>query len=408
MSELYWILVFLAVFWGVLLLLDKQYDLESRGAEVGPGMLMWRTQRGIGFLDRVASVSNTGWKIFGLSGVVLGVYFMVRVFHLLATNALSFFSTLGAGGAGAAGGGGSGGVMPIIPGITTPLVAGLIAIASVVIVHELSHGVTARRAGLEVESTGVGLLAFLPLAFVEPDEEELESAPLSDKLQVFAAGSFANILLAGLCFGIILASVSPLPGLYVWGTVDNTPAENTLESGMQLTGIGFENKQIHKISGSKDLDRFLENTKPGDNVVIQTDKGDYGLVLDNRKSENEGYIGIYMVESVSRGKILTQTITGIFAFWKSPTVSAGINEYSYDYHIPGYLIVLLFWMFLFNFGVGLINLSPIGPLDGGRIFSSLFEKVSSESVARYATWGVSVVTLGLLLVNLLPWIMGLL
>lgn len=411
MSRIYWLVIFLAVFWAVLLALNKWLDLEERGAEIGPGMMLWRTNWGIELLDKIASISKRTWLIFGISGAFIGVFLMIRTFSLLFRNAFSIISSLTAEGVSGAASA-AGGVAPIIPGITTPLVSGLIAIGVLVIVHELSHGIVARRANMKVESTGFGILAFLPLAFVEPDEEELESASFSDKLQVFAAGSFSNIIIAVLCFILILLLVNPLSGLFIYSVAENTPAENTFRPGMKFTGIGYEGGSIENIQTHSDLDSFLENTKPGDNVVITTaEEGSFDLTLGQRDNENIGYMGIGFVWSNSEREELSQFTTILFKFWEQPGPSNLLmrimfvpDNYSYEFYVPGFVLTALAWILIFNLGVGMFNLLPLLPLDGGKILSTLFEKVSSKSVSKYLTWTVSGISLFLILLNLVPFL----
>lgn len=405
MNVIQWALLLVVLVWIVILYLDRFYDLKSRGAEVSPGMLLWRTKRGIGLLDRIMNVSRRTWKIFGFAGVGLGLFLMGRIFYTLVLNAVSYIESVVAAGAEAGGAAGAGGgVMPIIPGITVPLIAGLIAIMTVLLVHEPAHGIIARRVGLPVKSAGLGLFTVLPLAFVEPDEDELESSSLSQKLQVFGAGSFANILFAFLCFGVILSLVSPLSGLYISAVDENTPAEGTLRPGMQLTRIGFENEPIRAIDEYSDLDNFMENTRPDSRIILVTDNGSFNITLDNQEDENEGYIGISSVWSVSQFELASRSFTSIFMFWETPSLGGGINHYSYNFRIPGFLMGILLWMFIFNLGVGLFNLLPAAPLDGGKMVSAILEKATSSDTARYVSLGISVITFLIIVVNLMPWL----
>ncbi len=411
MSRIYWLAVLLAVFWAALLALNKWLDLEEKGAEIGPGMMLWRTNWGIELLDKIAGISKRSWLVFGIAGAFIGVFLMIKIFLFLFKSTFSIISSLTAEGVSGAASS-AGGVAPIIPGITTPLVSGLIAIGVLVIVHELSHGVVARRANMEVESTGFGILAFLPLAFVEPDEEELESASFSDKLQVFAAGSFSNIIVATLCFILILLLVNPLSGLFVYEVVENTPAEGTLRPGMKLTGIGYGYGSIENIQDYSDFDGFLENTRPGESIVINTaEEGSFNLTLGHREDENIGYIGIFPVWSDSRGEELSRFTSSLFSLWEPPSPSnlfRGImlpNNYSLEFYVPGFVLTALAWIFVFNLGVGMFNLLPLLPLDGGKILSTLLERVSSKSVSKYLTWTISGISLFLILLNLVPFLL---
>jgi len=60
--------------------------------------------------------------------------------------------------------------------------------------------------------------------------------------------------------------------------------------------------------------------------------------------------------------------------------------------------VLLFWIFLFSFGIGLVNLLPIKPLDGGLIFEEL---VSGSRHKKVIVRTVSVFMLLVLIFNII-------
>lgn len=400
MNTILLVLLVIILVWIIILQLDQIYDLESFGAEVSPGMLLWRTRRGVGLLDRIANISKKGWKIFGFVGVGIGIVLMGSIFTTLATNLVPIISSIWATGDG----GGSIRAMPIVPGITIPLLSGLIALISVILVHESAHGITARRAGISIKSAGLGLFTFLPLAFVEPDEDEMEKASLLDKLQVFGAGSFANILFGFLCLAVLLAFVVPLPGVYTLAVGENTPAENKLQVGMRLTSIGYIGSQTNEIYESSDLSNFMDNTKLGENIIIRTDNGSFHITLDNHEEENKGYIGIYTDQSEPRRKIAGNIATSLFLFWKSPSLGGGINHYSYDFQVPESLLVILLLIFGLNLGVGLFNLLPALPLDGGRMLFASIKKVCSHRRARYISLSVSVITFSIVIINLIPWL----
>ncbi len=83
-----------------------------------------------------------------------------------------------------------------------PLGYGLIALVTVIVVHEFAHGILARAEGIRIKSIGVLLLAIIPGAFVEPDEEEVKKANRLSKLRIYAAGSIFNIGFAAIALVI--------------------------------------------------------------------------------------------------------------------------------------------------------------------------------------------------------------
>jgi membrane-associated protease RseP (regulator of RpoE activity) len=134
------------------------------------------------------------------------------------------------------------GFVPIIPGVTVSLgefMFILIAIGVAVVVHELSHAVVSRALGVPVKDAGFLLMAFVPAAFVEPEEGLLKSAPLRSRVMIYAAGIASNVAL-GFLFGYALAAVTPLlaSGMTIVSVSLNSPAYAAgLVPGMKIAAI---------------------------------------------------------------------------------------------------------------------------------------------------------------------------
>jgi len=95
------------------------------------------------------------------------------------------------------------GISLILPGINIPLIEGVISLAILLVVHELSHGFLSRSERVSLNSTGIVLFGSLPVgAFVEPSDNELERASPMIKGRRLVAGSAANITF-GFIFGIL-------------------------------------------------------------------------------------------------------------------------------------------------------------------------------------------------------------
>jgi membrane-associated protease RseP (regulator of RpoE activity) len=62
---------------------------------------------------------------------------------------------------------------------------------------------------------------------------------------------------------------------------------------------------------------------------------------------------------------------------------------------------LFFWLALLNIGVGLFNLLPMGPLDGGRIllttFTKFFGEKKAKKINKIITWVLFIMFLLLLI-----------
>ena len=120
-----------------------------------------------------------------------------------------------------------------IPGspVLIPLGYGIIGLMTVLVVHEFGHGIIARIEGVKIDSIGVLLLAVLPGAFVEPNEEDVQKSERIQKLRIYAAGSIFNLILAAISFIIvmfitlmIIGSVFiGIPGFTIPGTHLETP-----------------------------------------------------------------------------------------------------------------------------------------------------------------------------------------
>jgi membrane-associated protease RseP (regulator of RpoE activity) len=389
--EMTWLasaLVFLAGFWLVIFALNRRYNLKKRNIEVGPGILMWRTKRGLNFIDNTAKAHKSGWRTFGTAAVIVGFAFMVFMLVNLILNAALIITRPAVA---------PPGVRLVIPGLTIPLLEGLIAILSVLLVHEFAHGFVLRAQGLPTKSVGAMVFIAIPGAFVEPDEKRLKKAPVMQRLRVYGAGSFANILLALVCLSILLVAVVPRPGVYVWETAENTPAYGVLQPGMRLFSINGV-----QMNEWDDFHNFMDNTHPGDNLTIVTNENTFIITLtSSEENENLGYLGLVLISAISRSDFINPLFT-------LAAISYGImgyplfHPYCNDSFLPWPIVSLLTWIFLLNFAIGLFNMLPAIPLDGGYILEGIVEKRTSAKTARRVALGFSFFVLALIVVSFLP------
>ena len=381
-------LVFLAGFWLVISALDRRYNLKKRNIEVGPGILMWRTKRGLNFIDNTAKAHKSGWRTFGTAAVIVGFAFMVFMLMNLILNAALIITRPAVA---------PPGVRLVIPGLTIPLLEGLIAILSVLLVHEFAHGFVLRAQGLPTKSVGAMVFVAIPGAFVEPDEKRLKKAPVMQRLRVYGAGSFANVLLALLCLSILLVVVVPRPGVYVWETAENTPAYGVLQPGMRLLSI--DNVQMNEW---EDFHDFMDNTHPGDNLTIVTNENTFIITLtSSEENENLGYLGLVSISAISRSDFINPLFTLSVIGWGIMGYPI-FHPYCNTAYLPWPIVSLLTWMFLLNFAIGLFNMLPAIPLDGGYILEGIVEKRTSAKTARRVALGFSFLVLALIVVSFLP------
>lgn len=266
----------------------------------------------------------------------------------------------------------------VIPGVEMPgssiyipFIYGLIALATVLVVHEFSHGIQSVGEKISIKSVGLLLFAIIPGAFVEPDEDELKAAKRSSRLRVYAAGSVANITLAIIAILLVSLISAGIPnyfaedGIAIDRIVSDSPSDGVLKEGMVLKAI-----DNHKINDSDSYVNVVSLYKPGDNVTVQTDQGSYSLTLDkNPNNESRGFFGI---QANKHFELINDSLGPI------PWV---LFE----------LLDLFQWVFMLNLGIGLFNLLPLKPLDGGYMLEILLSYKLSEEHYKPIVNALSVV-----------------
>lgn len=253
-----------------------------------------------------------------------------------------------------------------VPGspIYVPFGYGFIGLITVIIVHEFSHGIISRCEGIKIESIGLLLFAILPGAFVEPNEKELKESSKLSRLRVYGAGSMANIVLAIISL-LIVAGIGNMvvphtfseDGIEISRVVEGSPASKVLKEGMIIESI--DNKTFNS---SNDYINLVSNLEPNQSIVMQTDQGSYTIVLSqNPNNDSRGYIGV----QASKHFVINDDVKDTW----------GDN-------LPWIWFILLYlfqWIAILNLGIGLFNLLPVKPLDGGHMFEILLSYKLKEN-----------------------------
>ncbi len=334
---------------------------------------MYKTKFGLNFMDKFAKKFNKALKFLGYFGVIIGFLGMIFLSFTLIQNLYNLFITPEA----------APGVGLVLPfkakGVVfVPFFYWILSIFVLALVHEFAHGIIARVHNMKVKSSGFAFLGILvpiiPAAFVEPDEKVLRKRPHKQQLSVFAAGPFANIILSFVVLGMIFFVLSPI----VNSMVEYNGVEITgfIEGDYPAKKAGIEAGEIVKaIDGMKvsTLDEFsgiLLDKSPGTRIRLKTDKGDYSIILaKNPEKEDSSYLGVY-VQQDSQVKNSFKERYGNF-------IPAVIT----------WIVGLFYWLWLLNLGIGLFNLVPIGPLDGGRMLQlalhNAFNKKKADKIWHY-------------------------
>ncbi len=240
--------------------LDKIQEIDEGFNFLGIAAI-YKTEKLNEIIDLIARKAKKFWKIYFTLGIPASIITMAYIFIKTSQSA---GKTVGSGAGGAE-------AKLVIPGITTPLAAGIIGVITVMFVHEFSHGIAAKVSDIPVKGTGLFLLLILPGAYVEPDEEAMEEARLRDRLRVYGAGSFSNIVFGFGFWGLLLGLFNLAPVtreiLRPFGTI--------LEWIIILNvGIGFMNLfPIYPLDGghiTKDILEELTTNKWVVNIVTGT------------------------------------------------------------------------------------------------------------------------------------------
>lgn len=355
-------------------------------------MIIHRTRKGVSTIDNIARKYPGLWGKLAAAGVVVSVLAMFAGAYMLFDQAYKIYS----------GSSKTPGVGLLLPGpASTPVtLPGLfiipwwiwvVGIAVVMFPHEIAHGIVCRLEKIRIKSVGWLFLLFLPGAFVEPDEKQLQRSGRSVKMKVYAAGSFANIIVGLLLLALLSAwfSFGFQQGGVAFFVVNDTPASRANLSGSIIEMDGVPVKSHEEISS------LLEQKKPGDTVDVKTLSNGEIIPAVKLGLGGSGTAGAVVQGSEMRSYSITlaehpekpgRALLGI-----ANPVPAG------SFAGPVLLYLILFWAFLFSIAIGVINLLPIKPLDGGLLFEELTGAVMKDN--RFVVKLVGMLVAFLLLFN---------
>lgn len=384
-------LAFAIVFYGLLILFffknRKDFEVQAKI------MAIYRTQLGIKWMDKLSRVFPRILKFIGYISILFGFSGMAFIFYWLVKGTVKLILEPAAPPA----------LAPVLPGIRVPGLPTLsfwhwvIAIFLVAVVHEFSHGIFARLYNIKVKSSGFALFGPILGAFVEPDEKILVKRSKGAQLSILSAGPFSNLVFGVVCLLILNFALAPVlekfyeaDGVRIKEIIKESAAEAAgLKAPFVLTAIN----DALTTNGSA----FLNATarlKPGQEIKLITDKGEYNLVVrENEENKSKGFIGVRDFEINT--KIKEEA------------------EAKYGSALPKFILwinMLIFWLFIVNVGIGLFNLLPLGPVDGGRMFlvlSLALFRDNARKAQRFWGW-VSFFCLSLIVINLMPYLIKLL
>ncbi|MGV8162708.1 MAG: site-2 protease family protein [Candidatus Nanoarchaeia archaeon] len=362
----------------------------------GKIIAIYKTKLGLALMDKIARKWPRTVLFLGTVGIYVGFLGMLLMvyFIFLGTYNLVFvpeappmFS-------------------PVLPGvsipgspITLPLFEGLIALFIVVVFHEFTHGVISRAYKIPVTSSGFVMFGPIPGAFVEPDEKKLKKSKRKAQLAIFAGGPFANVVLALIFFLLIIGFTAISSSMYSTAGIEVKGFTNIsdAEEGGRLENLS-EGEIIFAINDVEvrslfNLSDALRNVTPGQGVLLRTDEGIKQVTLGaNPGNESLPYLGVFLNHHVEgNNKVADNKVFSTVYFWLFG------NPYDLRFNQG---LGMIGWIFVISLGIGIVNLLPLGPMDGGRMYILMLEKYMNKKKA-HRVWAVTSMVLVFLLVLLI-------
>ena len=326
------------------------------------------------------------------------------------------------------------------------LVLFIVILGGLVLVHEIGHFVTARLLGVRVLEFGIGFpprakvlrskgetlwtLNWLPIGgFVRMDGEDGDGAddprsfsakPLWVRLTILVAGVVMNIVLAFAIFFSIALLASPVTGAKIGVVEPGSPAAAAgLRVDDQLFGVDGDRYDFMADPVGESISASLRS-RAGQPVTLHVRRADgtnatltatlrpASELTDTRgalgvRFSEQVYSGVYVghdvgsslgiaAEQVTRwgGLILEGLGSLVSGFIADPTAPPpasgpiGIAVSLTDIFLGSGPILTLFVAGILSVNLGVVNILPFPPLDGGRMTMLVIKKLFGSRVSLRA------------------------
>mgnify|MGYP001594079754 FL=1 len=416
--------LFLAIAWYILLRYWENSGKldEWNASRVLFGLvLMLRTPKGKKILDKI-SKPRRFWRAYG--EVSLWVCWFVMFFVALSLIGIIISSFM----VGLNPDPPPPSELVAIPGISPmiPLGWGVLSLVICLVIHEFGHGIQARAHGMRIRNFGLLMIGPVPAgAFAEPEYSEISNSPRRERQRMFAAGPATN-LFAAFFLMIVLGQVAGQfvaadSGVHSSQIIKDSAAD---ESGLQAwdTIIALNNSEI---IDTEDFVKVMDDISAGQNVSIEvirfesgiqenltvkmTDKHTYFLEsgYDNETlaalgiEKGDAFLGVQNLDDGTAGVdrlsgwahpdfeasplgYLIGFVANVGTILITPFENQGVAIHSAqeDMLAAGdgwlaslvgldgllFLVDLMFWLSWVNILLGVTNVFPLVPFDGGHLF----------------------------------------
>jgi membrane-associated protease RseP (regulator of RpoE activity) len=402
---------------------NAKQEVKQPRIEFNFPILIVRTRRFAPVFDRLGTLRSS--RYFSWISLVLVPFVAGIALYLLVNSLIGLLSNPGVGQVVRELGPGS---ILLLPGINPmlPIVYGWIAIVFAIAIHEGAHGVIARNVGLNVKSSGLLFLLFVPIgAFVDVDEDQLKKARPRVALKVMAGGVGANIAVGAVCLlGVLLlvGSLTPvIDGVYINDVTNGLPAQT---AGLLPKDVFVSIDNI-TINNTTELRALLDTKTVGDTIQVTVARGEnwhdrFSTTVNLTVSENRTVMGVSSYDLFTEQRLenyQTFSLNRLSMYLVPPTLASGLVPFSdflapfYSNPIPQWQIVAngLFWIWFVSFNLAIFNALPIYPLDGGRIFNITLKRAMGKRISEKVIRSITIVAaiscvILVLLVALLPFI----
>ncbi|MDP7323658.1 MAG: site-2 protease family protein [Candidatus Woesearchaeota archaeon] len=348
--------------------------------------IMIKTKLGLNLMDRWAKKYSRLLDILAALAIIIGYLGMLLITFFLVKNLFDILTKPEA----------VAGVALVLPfkapgAVYVPFFYWILSIFFLAVIHEFSHGVLARRYNVKVKSSGFAALAILlpilPAAFVEPDEQQVAKLPKKQQIAIFAAGPFSNIVVALVIIALFIWVLPSLTNNIM--LEDNIKIVSVVEPQSPALEAGLEQgKLITEINGQEilnvnDFITGLADKKPQDIITLTTNESSYDITLSpHPNNASNAFLGVSIIQNTK----------------KNPDFIAKYGSFTTEAII--WFLGLLYWLYVLNLGIGLFNLVPMGPIDGGRMLHTALTQFMSEKKANFWWKHISYAILFLILANI--------
>jgi len=354
--------------WAAIFLIGVLIKADRFGVILKPYYFMLKTAAFNSWMERLGTKWRRGWLVFFDVGAAMGIGLSALALYAFIRGLIALFIRSPQATPTAL-------IIPL-PGLTIsweifPYI--ILAIAVLLIPHEVAHGIASVLDRVPIKSSGVFVAVFLPGGFVEIDEEDLAKKPNRTKLRVFAAGSFTNVVSWFLVFLIASSIFLPSPsGVLVTSLVDG--------GGAQQAGVPQWSVIIavngNPVSSVTDLSGIMSRVSPGQTVDVRLSNG-----LDR--------VVVTKMDTLNQSRAILGIITANYFASRLPVSP-----------ITGFQMFSAFnWMILILFNVAIVNMLPLFPFDGDRYFTTILNMLGVKNT-KWPRIIASVISLGLLLMSL--------